>query len=97
MGRSRQPLDRIVCPACGRAVPFQADYFCTDCGAHNDALYRAEHVTPQLARHMTRADIEAEYAAAGISFRHNANYEATASALLQSLVMQEVRHRKGEQ
>lgn len=54
-------------------------------------------MTPEVARHMTRADIEAEYAAAGIPFRHDPKYEATASALLQSLVMQEVRHRKGEQ
>lgn len=43
-------------------------YWCPRCGEHDDGKYRREHVRPEIAKHLTRADIEAEYAAAGMAF-----------------------------
>lgn len=83
-----------MCPRCTQPAVLE-DYFCSSCGEHHDDLYRAEHLDPDHARAMTRADIEAEYAAAGKPFRHNPELEAGASNHLHDDIMSRLRN-KGE-
>ncbi len=53
------------CRYCRASMQFCFEYVCTKCGRHNDEMYRAEHVDPVRAASLTRAEIQAEYAAAG--------------------------------
>ena len=57
--------ERFTCPHCGFRPWLWHDYHCARCGRLHEALYRAEHLRPEVGRTMTRAEIEAEYAAAG--------------------------------
>lgn len=56
------------CPRCQRHVAKARDYFCPACQTHLDDLYRAEHLEPERAKAMSRADIEREYEVAGHAF-----------------------------
>lgn len=56
------------CPACGKVTSYWEDYFCPQCGAHNDALYRREHRNPRVAHSMSRIAIAREYDQVGKRF-----------------------------
>lgn len=55
--------DAQFCSVCGANHEKQESYICRVCGVLNERLYRREHADPEYARGMTRAQIEAEYAA----------------------------------
>lgn len=60
-------MSKLRCPSCGSDFQLQVGYACVRCGQHFDRLYRREHRDPRRARTMTRAEIAAEYRAAGVA------------------------------
>lgn len=60
----------IRCPACGFAGSDAVwrDWFCRRCGRLNLPLYRRDHADPARAAGMGKAEVRAEFAAAGMDF-----------------------------
>lgn len=63
---TREIGDPRTCDHCGFLCTECQDYWCPRCLRLNERLYRREHADPEKAWGMTLAEIEAEYAAAGI-------------------------------
>lgn len=59
------------CEACGLVLPLSSwtNYFCPECGGHQNRMYKREHYNPGYARTLTNDQIREEYAKAGMEWR----------------------------